>query len=597
MKRRNFLKRILSIPIVINFPMFGFSQDSITAKESGLNYIIEVIQEDTRLSEKVPQEDIDEAISSAQRMNEILIEAIIQTGVANDKNISTADVREINDYIFNNYNEEWITLHGEDNDGQKSGFHKIVDSGAKTRLYEKNAVNRVFNGIYHLGLNKEIENRLLDEKGEKDVTVKNVAIWLDDLLREDLENGTLINSEIKETVAQTKTGLDQIVSIIYNDEKLKEKISIGAMRESSSSANEMNKIILEAIEETNAGISGEFTIDDIRNINQFIVQNYADTWSILYGIDEDSGYNRAKDKGAKTILFDRNAVNRVFGGLYNLGFETPYSKRLADENGEKSLSLQTTAQWLSTLLSDKLSNETEDLKILIPLYSYPNINEDDYIWRKLIDAKNLYPDSEIVAIVNPNNGSFREEDENFSRGIQDLVNAGIKVIGYVYTKYGSRDTQEVIDDIEAWSEIYKEYGISGIFFDETSTNSDDLIYYENLSKEARDRGFEFIVLNAGITTAQEYIDSGIANIIVTYENSNQALIENPPISYNQPTDMTNLSILIHSMEDNRVDELITFARENNFKYIYFTDDGISDDNPWDSISIYLEDEIKKAIGE
>jgi len=45
-----------------------------------------------------------------------------------------------------------------------------------------------------------------------------------------------------------------------------------------------------------------------------------------------------------------------------------------------------------------------------------------------------------------------------------------------------------------------------------------------------------------------------------------------------------LALLVHTMYTNSVDELIEFARERQFTYIYFTDDG-DDGKPWDSLSI------------
>ncbi len=244
---------------------------------------------------------------------------------------------------------------------------------------------------------------------------------------------------------------------------------------------------------------------------------------------------------------------------------------------------------------EDVDNQDENLKILIPLYSYPNWqDEDSYIWQKVIDIKNSYSDAEIVAIVNPDNGHFREENSDFSKGIQDLVDAGIKVVGYVYTSYGDRETQEVVDDIEAWSNIYKDDGVSGIFFDETSTDSSYLTYYSDLSNEARSRELDFVILNPGMTTDQEYINSNIANIVISYENSNEELLEEPPNSYNEPTQTTKLALLIYQMDDDNIDDLISFAREHQFEYIYFTEDGF-DGNPWDSVSEYLEDEVVEAL--
>ena len=599
MKRRIFLKSLCAIPTIGLVPTLGFAENSDTTppKISGLDRVVTIIQEDKRLNRRVSEEDIAEAIDSAKRMNEIILEAIINTGVANDKKISIADTRELNDYIFHNYHHEWVTLHGSDEEGSETGFHKVVNDGAKSRLFGKNAINKIFNSIYHLGFETHLKNRLLDEDGEKNSSYKNVARWLDNLLREDLESAVLNNPNIQEVVGETQTGLDRVIEIIYSDKGLKRRISTGDMRVGARSANEMNRLLIESIEATNAGSSGEFTVENIKDINSFLVDTYANRWALLYGEEEDkeSGYQKVKGDGAKSRLFGKNAINRVFDGIYHLGFETPYKRRLVNADGDRDVSFKKVAQWLNKLMADDLDNQKEDLKILIPLYSYPNwYNKDSYVWQKIIDIQNSHPNAKIVAIVNPSNGHFREDNSDFSRGIQDLVKAKIKVVGYVYTKYANRATEEVVDDIEAWRNFYKEDGVSGIFFDETSTDGNDLAHYRNLTNEARDRGLDFTILNPGITTDQTYIDSGIANVVVSYENPNRELLNNPPSSYNQPSQTTELSLLIYKMEDDTVDDLISFAREHKFGYIYFTEDGF-DGNPWDTISEYLEDEVSKAV--
>ncbi len=601
MKRRNFLRTLCTLPAVSLLPSLSYAEDNNSVSDGsnviGLNKIIEIIQNDKRLNRRVDEGDIQIAIESARRMNEIIIEAIIQTGVANDKHISTADTREINDYIFHNYKEEWKELHGDDEEGEETGFHLVVNDGARTKLFGKNAINKVADSIYHLGFETHLKNRLINEDGDKNRPFRRVAEWLNALLKEDLEAGRLANPEISEVVGNTGTGLDQAVEIIYNDKGLQHRISTGDMRIGARSANEMSHLLLEAIEQTNAGATGVFTKEDIKSVNKYLVDNYADTWEELHGDDEEdeeTGYHKVQNDGAKTKLFGKNAINRVFDGIFHLGFETPYKNRLVNEDGNKNASFKRVASWLNELLADDLENQKEDLKILIPLYSYPDLGQENSIWQKLIDTKKSNPNIEIVAIVNPNNGYFREKDNNFSQGIQALVEADIRVVGYVYTKYGKRDSQDVIDDIEAWSSLYKEDGVSGIFFDETSTDANLLDYYSNLSSEARSRNLEYVILNPGMTTDQKYVDLGIADLIVSYENPNEELLNNPPETYNTPTKTTELSLLIYEMEDDNVDDLISFAREHKFSYIYFTEDG-ADGNPWDSISQYFEDEVKKAL--
>jgi len=167
-------------------------------------------------------------------------------------------------------------------------------------------------------------------------------------------------------------------------------------------------------------------------------------------------------------------------------------------------------------------------------------------------------------------------------------------VGYVSTRYGDRDANDILDDIDAWREIYKNSGVSGIFFDETSTDGDFLDYYRDLTNGAKDRGFNFTILNAGTTTDQSYIDSNIADIVMTYESKYKNLVNNPPETYNSPTANTKLSILVYAMDGDKVDDLISIAREHKFSYIYFTEDGVSG-NPWDSISEYLEEEVSKML--
>jgi len=595
MKRRSFLKGLSVIPAIGLTPVFGFSDDTFlasnTPNKSGLDKIIDIIKEDKRLNKKVSQSDIEEAISSAKRMNEIILNAIIETGIANNREISTADARELNDYIFQNHHNEWVELHGNDEENEETGFHKIVNDGARTKLFGKNAINKIFDSIYHLGFETHLKNRLLNEDGNKNTGYKNIAIWLNTLLKEDLESGSLTNPNIKKIVAQTETGLDIIVEIIYSDEGLKRRISTGDMRIGANSANEMNKLIIESIEATNAGDSGVFTTENIKAMNSFLVENYSTQWAVLHGDDEDNeetGYHKVQKDGAKTKLFEKNAINRVFDGIYHLGFFTPYPKQLVNEDGAKNIRFKKIAQWLNQLMQGDLDNKKEDLKILIPLYIYP-----DESWQNLIEMQKRYPNAEITAIINPSkHGHFREKDSNYAKGIQDLISANIKVIGYVYTKYANRDSQEIIDDIEAWSQIYKDDGVSGIFFDEVTTNSSDFDYYKNLSDKTKAKGLNFIVLNPGITTDQSYINSGIADVVISYENPHENLRSNPPSSYNTPTSKTELSLLIYKMEDNSVDNLIGFAREHKFGYIYLTEDGF-DDNPWDSISIYFEEQVSK----
>jgi len=230
--------------------------------------------------------------------------------------------------------------------------------------------------------------------------------------------------------------------------------------------------------------------------------------------------------------------------------------------------------------------------MLIPLYSYPNWwDEDAYTWRTVIDLKRKHRYSEIIAIINPNNGDFNSSNSDFERGIEDLRSVGIRLVGYVYTSYGDRNATDIKENIDAWSQFYKPLGIEGIFFDETSTDTDKLSYYLDLTDYSKSKEFSITILNPGITTDQSYIDANITDIIITYENAYADLQNTPPSSYNTPSEKTRLAILIHQIEAGDIDSIHTFAAEKRFEYFYYTDDG-EDGNPWDTISSTTDRELQ-----
>ena len=98
-------------------------------------------------------------------MNQIIVRAIKETGVANDGTISAVDVRDINTYLRSAATHAWILLHGNDTERSETGFHLVQNDGATTQLFgDENAIDTVADGIYHLGFAIQYD-RLLNEDG------------------------------------------------------------------------------------------------------------------------------------------------------------------------------------------------------------------------------------------------------------------------------------------------------------------------------------------------------------------------------------------------------------------------------------------------
>src|SRR5258707_13048109 len=135
--------------------------------------------------------------------------------------------------------------------------------------------------------------------------------------------------------------------------------------------------------------------------------------------------------------------------------------------------------------------------VVIPLYIYPGPD-----WDRLIQVKNTYSRVPMIAVINPYNGPGTYQDLNYVTGIQNLRSAGITVLGYVYTNYAARSTEDVTADINAYKNWY---ALDGIFFDEMSNLAGNESYYSNLSNYAKSLGYQLTMGNPATDTLPSYI--------------------------------------------------------------------------------------------
>ena len=321
--------------------------------DSKLDMLINVILTDRGLLRKVPTSDLRAGATSANNMNHLIVEAIKAEGLGNDKKLTTADIRTINNYLVYNHAEKWAELHGDDEDGEETGYHRIQNDGAKTRMYADNVMNTIADGIYHLGFETNRKDRLLNEDGNANQRFEKVAWWLNSSLKKDLEEGKFVNSEYQEVQGTTGTSFDKMIPYIYNDEGLLYHVSMEDIREGARTANEMNKLIVEAIKTTGVAEDNYISIDDVKVINQYLVTNYASEWAELHGDDEDgeeTGYHRIQNDGASGIMNNRNTINKLADGIYHLGFPTRFKDNLENEDGNKNVSFSNVAYWLNKSL-------------------------------------------------------------------------------------------------------------------------------------------------------------------------------------------------------------------------------------------------------
>jgi spherulation-specific family 4 protein len=169
--------------------------------------------------------------------------------------------------------------------------------------------------------------------------------------------------------------------------------------------------------------------------------------------------------------------------------------------------------------------------LVVPMYGW------DAGWSDVINAKHENKGTEIIVVINPASGPGGSKDSHWADVVDDLQDAGIKVVGYVATSYAGKSTGEVKDEIDRY---YDWYDLDGIFFDEVSTS--DHSYYKEIHDDAESPdGSQTTILNPGAPVPESYENAG--DIIIAYENSGiPSHVESNGISESK------LGALVHGQE-------------------------------------------------
>lgn len=283
-------------------------------------------------------------------MNDILEKAIKVTGVARDNDISDNDIRAINQYIRGDAHllKQWTKLHGDDEDGQETGFHLVQNDGGTTKFFGEQFVNTVADGIYHLGFKIE-GNNVVNEDGNANASVSDLSDWLTYFYADQ---------------STTRTGLDRIVDNIKTDRGLANNTNAGDINEGANAANELNKIIVEKLDETHAMADQWITAGDLKAVNGSIQNDKGllARWTELHGNDEgneETGFHLVQNDGGTTKLFGENYIDTVADGIYHLGFKIE-DGRFLNEDGDADASVNDVAKWLNHfMLKTKLVSGTD----------------------------------------------------------------------------------------------------------------------------------------------------------------------------------------------------------------------------------------------
>ncbi|KAJ7480738.1 Spherulation-specific family 4 [Mycena latifolia] len=163
--------------------------------------------------------------------------------------------------------------------------------------------------------------------------------------------------------------------------------------------------------------------------------------------------------------------------------------------------------------------------VIFPLYIYPDINFNDgcVAWTPVFTAITANPTLPFLIVIDPSNGpggANTQPDTNYQSCIANLKSfANVRVIGYVATGYGHRDTSAVTTDIATYAQWGTTYRPTGIFFDETNATTSHVSLYQSYATSVHSSTLgssAFITFNPGVAPDVSFYS--FADLVISVEN-------------------------------------------------------------------------------
>ena len=228
------------------------------------------------------------------------------------------------------------------------------------------------------------------------------------------------------------------------------------------------------------------------------------------------------------------------------------------------------------------------LQILIPLYNYPNwYAPENYIWDDIAAANSQVP---ITAIISPDSGPGGDEQPNddYKTGLGHLRDAGVTIIGYVYTNEGNRSMDEVKKEVDKYDQ---DFNIHGIFFDRAANDSSKLNYYQELYDYVKSRAnLDKVIINPSSPIDEGYISRPASDVAVIFGNDSSQWASYQPSAYVANYPANRFTMLVYGVPDvATMKSHIELTKERHIGYVYLTDDTLA--NPWDSLPTFWSEEV------
>ncbi len=247
------------------------------------------------------------------------------------------------------------------------------------------------------------------------------------------------------------------------------------------------------------------------------------------------------------------------------------------------------------------------IHVLVPAYGNPCCDGGPELWAELISsAQDTSRNFEVVAILNPASGPGDQRDLNYldpdgkTGVIPRFRSAGGKLYGYVSTRYGNRNDDQILRDVDGYLKDSHRYAghVDGIFFDELSNDLANVARYRKWAQYVKQNQPDAVAMaNPGVAETlnpsgqTRYSANDYANVfdcMMTFEHSGKQYVERftSTLSIDQASSLRR-SHAIHS-QGNWEPSWLALAASRHADYLFVSDDFMrdSEDNPYDRIPKY-----------
>ncbi|DBA66414.1 TPA: hypothetical protein ACH3X2_002393 [Trebouxia sp. C0005] len=207
--------------------------------------------------------------------------------------------------------------------------------------------------------------------------------------------------------------------------------------------------------------------------------------------------------------------------------------------------------------------------IIAPTYFWPGATGVPDGWSRVILAATYVS----TVLLNPDSGPGQQQIQEFVDITRQSQAAGLKVLGYVDSSYGSRAISDVLSDIDTYSSWYQ---VDGFFIDDMYILVKNSSLYANESV-ARTQ----LIFNPGAPDVPEaYLP--LADTFVSFEGSATSYQSFQPAAYTNNYTASKFWHIVYDCNSNAtINATLQQFTNQTAEFLYLTDLGLP--NPYNNL--------------